>query len=93
MSDPLSSAPPVADTEMLEEAVATTEIFRYCALIYLFRVVHGESVPLDASAQGCLDEAFKLLPRVPEYFHLYTKLIQCLWSWVYFRMVTGRHGE
>jgi hypothetical protein len=67
MSDPLSSAPPVTDTEILEEAVATTEIFRYCALIYLFRVMHGDSVPLDARAKECLDEAFRLLPRVPEY--------------------------
>jgi hypothetical protein len=70
MSDSLSSAAPFTDTEILEEAIATTEIFRYCALIYSFRVVHGDSVPLDATTNEYLNEAFKLLPRVPEYLHI-----------------------
>jgi hypothetical protein len=55
-SDPLSSAPPLVDTEILEEAIATSEIFRHCALIYLYRVVRGDSVDLDARTRESLDE-------------------------------------
>ena len=67
-SEPLASTPPVIDTEILDETVAASEIFRHCALIYLFRVTRGDSVPLDPRAQESLDEAFRLLPRVPEYY-------------------------
>src|SRR5579859_2776715 len=61
-SDPLSSTPPTVDTEMLEEAVATSEIFRHCALIYLYRVVRGDTVDLDARTKESLDEVFPLAP-------------------------------
>jgi hypothetical protein len=55
-SDPLSASPPVVDTEVLEEAVATSEIFRLCAVIYLFRVVYGDKVPLDPRTQADMDQ-------------------------------------
>jgi hypothetical protein len=55
-SDPLSSTPPLVNTEILEEAVATSEIFRHCALIYLFRVVRGDQVELDGRTRESLDE-------------------------------------
>ena len=64
-SDPLSSTPPTVDTEMLEEAVATSEIFRHCALIYLYRVVRGDTVDLDARTKESLDEVFPLSPSPP----------------------------
>ena len=67
MSEPLSSSLPVIDTEILEESVTASEIFRHSALIYLFRVCHGDSVPLDSRTQESIDEAFRLLPRIPEY--------------------------
>ena len=66
-TEPLASTPPVIDTEILEESVAASEIFRHCAIIYLFRVCRGDSVPLDPRTQESIDEAFRLLPRVPEY--------------------------
>ena len=49
------------DTEILEEAIATSEIFRHCALIYLYRVVRGDKVDLDARTRESLDE----VPRTP----------------------------
>jgi hypothetical protein len=55
-SESLSSSPPFIDTEILEESVATSEIFRHCALIYLFRVMRGDSVPLDNPTQESVDE-------------------------------------
>ena len=60
-SDRLTSAPLNVTTTMLREAWATSEIFRNCALIYLFRVVNGDNVPLDSRTQGSLDE---VLPRI-----------------------------
>jgi len=65
-SEPLHATPPVVDTEILEQSIATSEIFRNCALIYLFRIMRGDNVPLDARTQECFEEAFRLLPRVPE---------------------------
>ena len=32
--------------------------------------MYGDSVPLDQNTQEALDEAFRLLPRVPEYLFL-----------------------
>lgn len=55
-SDPLSANPPVVDTEILEEAVATSEIFRLSAVIYLFRVVYGDTVPLDSRTRADMDQ-------------------------------------
>lgn len=49
------------DTEILEEAIATSEIFRHCALIYLYRVVRGDKVDLDVRTRESLDE----VPRPP----------------------------
>jgi hypothetical protein len=67
-SEPLTSIPPTVDADILEEAVATSEIFRHCALIYLFRVVRGDKVELGPQTRESLDDAFRLLPRVPEYW-------------------------
>ena len=64
-SDPLSSTPPTVDTEILEEAVATSEIFRHCALIYLYRVVRGDKVDLDARTRESLDEVLTFLTLTP----------------------------
>lgn len=55
-SNPLSSTPPVIDTDVLEESIATSEIFRNCALIYTFRVMMGDNAPLDARTQEALEE-------------------------------------
>lgn len=45
---------------------ATAEIFRHALLIYLFRAVNGPEAALDAEAQRSLDDAFRLLPFVPD---------------------------
>lgn len=66
-SDPLSSTPPAVDTEMLEEAVATSEIYRHCALIYLYRVVRGDTVDLDARTKESLDEVLPRSPLIPNF--------------------------
>ena len=87
-SDPLSSTPPVVDTEILEEAIATSEIFRHCALIYLYRVVRGDKVDLDARTRESLDEVPRPpfiypLPCVVSFphslrcFHLYPRITGC----------------
>ena len=55
-ADPLTATPPIVDTEILEEAVATSEIFRIAAIIYLFRVIHGDTVPLDGRTHEVLDK-------------------------------------
>jgi hypothetical protein len=60
-SEPLSSTLPIVDTEILEESRATSEIFRLCSIVYLFRVCRGDSVPLDAPTQQALDEVFSHL--------------------------------
>jgi len=57
-SEPLHATPPVVDTETLEQSIATSEIFRNCALIYLFRVTRGDNVPLDARTQESFEEVF-----------------------------------
>ena len=62
-SDPLGATPPVTDPEMLEQAIATSEIFRLCALIYLFRVVRGDSVPLDERTHNSLQEVTPLVRK------------------------------
>jgi len=67
-SVPLSSTPPVTDPEVLEEAIATAEIIRNCAIIYLFRVMHGDTISLDDRTNEALEEAFLLLPKVPDVF-------------------------
>jgi hypothetical protein len=67
-STPLSDTQPVIDTEILSESVATSEIFRHAAIVYTFRAMMGDSVPLDPGTQEDLDEGFRLLSRVPEYY-------------------------
>jgi hypothetical protein len=77
-SDPLSSTPPTVDTEILEEAVATSEIFRHCALIYLYRVVRGDKVDLDARTRESLDEVltfFTLHPPFPTPLHPFPTVV------------------
>jgi hypothetical protein len=63
-SNPLSSTPPVIDTDILEESKATSEIFRNCGLIYTFRVMRGDNVPLDARTQEAFEEVFSLERRL-----------------------------
>jgi hypothetical protein len=60
-SEKLSSTPPVIDTDVLEESIATSEIFRHTALIYLFRVTSGDNVPLDSQTQESFDEVIPFL--------------------------------
>jgi hypothetical protein len=55
-SDPWGDRFPIIDTEILEEAVATSEIYRLCTTIYLFRVMHGDNVPLDPVTQEAMDQ-------------------------------------
>lgn len=59
-SEPLTSAPPVTDIDILKESIATSEIFRNCALIYTFRVMMGDRVPLDARTQEAFEEVTSL---------------------------------
>ena len=66
-SQPLMSLIPIVDTKILEEAKATTEIFRHAAIIYLYRLMMGDNAPLDAKTKESYDEAFRLLAQVPEY--------------------------
>lgn len=63
-SEPLSLTPPVVDVEILEESVATCEIFRHCAQIYLFRVMRGDNVPLDSQTQESFDEVTTFYPVI-----------------------------
>lgn len=67
-SEPLSFAPPIIDTDILQEAIATSEIFRLCALMYLFRVVKGDSVPFDPQTQESFNEVcrprFKIILKL-----------------------------
>lgn len=52
--------------DRLQRMCATAEIFRHALLIYLFRVVNGGQVDLDDDTQRSLDQAFDLLPLVPD---------------------------
>jgi hypothetical protein len=55
-SEPLLSTPPVSDMVILDQAVTTSEIFRLCSIIYVFRVCRGDSVPLDDRTQEAWTE-------------------------------------
>ena len=63
-SQPLSSTPPVIDTDILEESKVTSEIFRNCALIYTFRAMRGDDVALDARTQEAFEEVSFLEKRL-----------------------------
>ncbi len=47
---------------------ATAEIFRHALLVYVFRVANGAHAPLDEATQFSINEAYRLLPYVPDAF-------------------------
>ena len=43
----VSSLASGVDRQLIREAVTTAEIFRHATLLYLFRIMNGDNVPLD----------------------------------------------
>lgn len=52
--------------DLRRRMVATAEIFRHAAHIYVYRIAHGPGIPLSPTMQESLEAALDLLTAVPD---------------------------